>query len=42
MLAEELPHARLVEANSLLEWRLSPERLNAELEAFLEEVWASP
>lgn len=39
MLAEELPDARLIEANSLLEWRLSPDRLNAELEAFLEEVW---
>lgn len=40
MLLEELPNARLVEANSILEWRLSPERLNAELTAFLEEVWA--
>jgi pimeloyl-ACP methyl ester carboxylesterase len=42
MLLEELPNARLVEANSILEWRLSPERLNAELSAFLEEVWAKP
>jgi pimeloyl-ACP methyl ester carboxylesterase len=40
MLLEELPNARLVEANSILEWRLDPERLNAELTAFLEEVWA--
>ena len=40
MLLEELPNARLVEANSILEWRLQPERLNAELTAFLEEVWA--
>jgi pimeloyl-ACP methyl ester carboxylesterase len=40
MLLEELPNARLVEANSILEWRLSPDRLNAELTAFLEEVWA--
>ena len=39
MLAEELPNARLVEANSILEWRLSPKRLNAELSAFLAEVW---
>ena len=31
MLAEELPNARLVEANSILEWRLSPERLDDEL-----------
>lgn len=40
MLLEELQNARLVEANSILEWRLNPERLNAELTAFLEEVWA--
>lgn len=40
MLAEELPGAQLVEANSILEWRLTPERLNAELTAFLEGVWA--
>ncbi len=40
MLAEELPNGRLVEANSIFEWRLSPKRLNGELAAFLEEVWA--
>lgn len=40
MLLEELPNARLVEANSIMEWRLRPERLNAELTAFLDEVWA--
>jgi pimeloyl-ACP methyl ester carboxylesterase len=40
MLLEELPNARLVEANSILEWRLSPDRLNDELSDFLEEVWA--
>jgi hypothetical protein len=39
MLAEELPNARLIEANSILEWRLSPERLDAELATFLDEVW---
>ena len=39
MLAEELPNARLVEANSLLEWRTSPQRLDAELAAFVEEAW---
>jgi pimeloyl-ACP methyl ester carboxylesterase len=39
MLVEELPNARLVEANSLLEWRTSPERLDAELAAFVEEAW---
>ena len=40
MLLEELPNARLVEADSILEWRLNPERLNDELSEFLEEVWA--
>jgi pimeloyl-ACP methyl ester carboxylesterase len=39
MLAEELPDGRLIEANSILEWRLTPDRLNAELAAFLEQVW---
>ena len=39
MLAEELPNSRLIEANSILEWRLSPERLDAELASFLDEVW---
>jgi pimeloyl-ACP methyl ester carboxylesterase len=40
MLLEELPNSQLVEANSILEWRLNPERLNDELAAFLDEVWA--
>ena len=40
MLAEELPNARLIEANSILEWRISPDRLDDELAAFLDEVWA--
>jgi pimeloyl-ACP methyl ester carboxylesterase len=39
MLAEELPNARLIEANSILEWRLSPNRLDGELSRFLEDVW---
>lgn len=39
MLAEELPNGRLVEANSLLEWRISPRRLDAELAAFVEGAW---
>jgi pimeloyl-ACP methyl ester carboxylesterase len=41
MLAEELPNSRLIEASSILEWRLSPERLDAELAGFLDEVWQS-
>lgn len=39
MLIEELPQARLVEANSILEWRTRPKRLNDELAGFLDEVW---
>jgi pimeloyl-ACP methyl ester carboxylesterase len=39
MLAEELPNARLVEAESLLEWRISPRRLDDELADFVEEAW---
>ncbi len=39
MLAEELPNARLIEANSILEWRISPGRLDAELAGFLDDVW---
>jgi pimeloyl-ACP methyl ester carboxylesterase len=39
MLAEELPNARLLEADSLVELRLSPERLTGEIAAFLDDVW---
>src|SRR5919204_1585742 len=39
MLAEELPNSRLIEANSILEWRISPERLDDELARFLDDVW---
>jgi pimeloyl-ACP methyl ester carboxylesterase len=42
MLAEELPNPRLIEANSILEWRVSPERLDDELARFLDEVWEEP
>lgn len=41
-LVEEMPNARLIEANSLLELRLSPERLTAEIAAFLDDIWAPP
>jgi pimeloyl-ACP methyl ester carboxylesterase len=40
MLAEELPAAELVEATSILEWRLHPGRLDNELGEFLDRVWA--
>ena len=39
MLVEELPNARLIEASSILEWRVSPERLDDELARFLDDVW---
>jgi pimeloyl-ACP methyl ester carboxylesterase len=41
MLLEELPRAQLVKANSILEWRTRPGRLDAELARFLDEVWAA-
>jgi pimeloyl-ACP methyl ester carboxylesterase len=41
-LAEELPNARLIEANSLMELRVRPDRLTAEIASFLDEVWATP
>jgi pimeloyl-ACP methyl ester carboxylesterase len=40
MLADELPNSRLLEANSLVELRLRPERLTAEISAFLDEIWS--
>ena len=38
-LVKELPNARLVEASSILELRLTPERLTAEIGDFLDECW---
>jgi pimeloyl-ACP methyl ester carboxylesterase len=40
MLAAELPAARLLEASSILELRLAPERLTNEIAAFLDDCWA--
>jgi pimeloyl-ACP methyl ester carboxylesterase len=42
MLVEELPNARLVEANSIIELRVKPERLTNLIAEFLDEVWAAP
>jgi pimeloyl-ACP methyl ester carboxylesterase len=39
MLADELPNARLVEANSIIELRVSPARLTAEIAGFLDACW---
>jgi pimeloyl-ACP methyl ester carboxylesterase len=41
MLAKEMPNARLLEADSLFELRMRPERLTAEIASFLDEVWSS-
>ena len=39
MLAEELPNARLVQANSIFELRTQPERLTAEILEFMDRCW---
>jgi pimeloyl-ACP methyl ester carboxylesterase len=39
MLVEELPDARLIEATSILELRVRPERLTGEIAAFVEACW---
>jgi pimeloyl-ACP methyl ester carboxylesterase len=39
MLAKEMQNARLIEADSLVELRRSPERLTGEIAAFLDDVW---
>jgi pimeloyl-ACP methyl ester carboxylesterase len=39
MLADELPNGRLLEADSILELRLAPERLTDEIAAFIQECW---
>jgi pimeloyl-ACP methyl ester carboxylesterase len=41
MLVEELPRARLVNAESIFEWRVSPGRLDDELAAFVADAYAS-
>jgi hypothetical protein len=39
MLVRELPNGRLVEASSILELRLTPERLTGEIAGFVDECW---
>jgi pimeloyl-ACP methyl ester carboxylesterase len=38
-LADELPHGRLIEASSILELRISPQRLTGEIGGFIDECW---
>src|ERR671933_2687478 len=42
MLVDELPNGRLLEANSILELRLAPERLTGEIADFIDECWRPP
>ena len=42
MLVRELRHGRLIEANSILELRLAPDRLTGEIARFLDECWRRP
>ena len=42
MLVRELANARLVEASSILELRLTPERLTGEITSFVEDCFAPP
>jgi pimeloyl-ACP methyl ester carboxylesterase len=39
MLADELPHARLLEAGSIVELRVTPARLTDEIAVFLDDCW---
>jgi pimeloyl-ACP methyl ester carboxylesterase len=39
MLADELPNGRLLQASSIIELRLAPERLTNEIAAFLDDCW---
>ena len=39
MVADELPNSEQIDADSILEWRISPDRLNGELADFLDRVW---
>jgi pimeloyl-ACP methyl ester carboxylesterase len=41
MLVEEMPRARLVNAESIFEWRVSPGRLDGELAEFILDVYAA-
>lgn len=40
MLVEEMENARLVDANSAIEWRMAPDRLNQILAEFVEQVYS--
>jgi pimeloyl-ACP methyl ester carboxylesterase len=39
MLVDEMPNARILEADSIIELRFSPERLTGEIAEFIDECW---
>ncbi|MGB7051309.1 MAG: hypothetical protein WBG41_07060, partial [Acidimicrobiales bacterium] len=41
-LSRRLPRAELLQANSIFELRMRPERLTSEIDAFLDRVWSEP
>ena len=41
MLAAELPHGRLIDANSIIELRTNPKRLTTQIATFLDDCWAA-
>jgi pimeloyl-ACP methyl ester carboxylesterase len=42
MLVREMRHSRMIEASSILELRIKPERLTGEIGRFLDECWREP
>lgn len=42
MLAQEMPNATLIEASSILELRLTPQRLTDQITAFADGCWSAP
>jgi len=41
MLADELPNARLIDANSIIELRVRPARLTARIAEFADDTWSA-
>ena len=39
MLAAELPNAKLIDANSIVELRVQPKRLTAKIADFVDDCW---
>lgn len=41
-LVEQMPNARLIQAHSIMELRVRPDRLTGEISHFLDDVWSEP